>query len=118
MKSYLFLVVLFCTGCAMNNAVDRTGVDVVVAHTGHYFDTAIADSFIKGETTRDQVEAAMGKPDAVSKFSDGRVTTNYQYFASVQNSWTGQVQMKARVAIFNFDANGVLSSSALTVQGE
>jgi hypothetical protein len=120
MKTFLAILVLSCTACATggNTFSDSEGVDLVVSHTGHYFDAKLADSFAKNVSTREVIESEMGKPDTVTKMSNGIVMTVYNYFASVQNSVTGQVQMRVRSAVYTFDADGILRGSSLTLTGE
>lgn len=88
--------------------------------SGAAFDPAVAQQFEAGQTTRAQVEAALGPPVSVTSNSDGSSVIVYTHVVSSANSFSGRSQANANTAAFRFDANGVLVSSSVSspaVQG-
>lgn len=82
--------------------------------SGAAFDTTRADGFQEGTATRQQIEAALGKPTSVTTTGDGRTILVYSHVISRANGLTGAGQADATVASFVVDAQGVLRSKTVT----
>ena len=63
-------------GCMSNDVATSSGVPI---------DAAKVAQIVKGKTTRTEIEAAFGKPDATSMLPDGRRALTYNYSATNMN---------------------------------
>lgn len=80
---------------------------------GASFDHAAAAGFQPGQTTRAEVEAALGPPVQVTEAADGTTMLGYSHIVSRANGFTGKSAAEGRTAVFFFDAAGVLQRKSI-----
>lgn len=80
---------------------------------GASFDHAAVAGFQPGQTTRAEVEAALGAPVQVTEAADGTTMLGYSHIVSRANGFTGKAAAEGRTAVFFFDAAGVLQRKSI-----
>lgn len=90
-----FVILLALSGC-------------MTMESGTNFDSAAANSFQAGLSTRADVEARLGSPQSVTTGADGSSIIVYSHIESRANSLSGKSAATARSVAYRFDASGVL----------
>jgi S1-C subfamily serine protease len=89
--------------------------------SGTKVDQAQVSKFVAGQTTYDQIVAALGQPNAVAVAADGRRAATYSYvhsqarpesFIPLVGAFVGGADATAQSVTFVFDQAGVLQSGA------
>lgn len=76
--------------------------------SGTDFDMATAHSFKAGESTRADIERALGPPSSVTEASDGSSMLVYVHIESEANSFSGKSSARSRSVAYTFTPDGVL----------
>lgn len=78
--------------------------------SGTDFDPVSAHSFKAGESTRADVERALGPPSSVTEASDGSSMLVYVHIESQANSISGKSSAESRSVAYTFSPDGVLKA--------
>lgn len=76
--------------------------------SGTNFDSAAANSFQAGVSTRADVESRLGTPQSVTTSADGSAIIVYSHIESRANTFSGKSEATARSVAYLFDPAGVL----------
>lgn len=79
------------------------------AQSGTAIDAAAVAAFTEGVSTRQEVEARMGRPASVTTTTDGKTILVYTHVVSHANGFTGRGEAAAQSVGFVFDTKGVLT---------
>lgn len=85
--------------------------------SGTDFNLAAAQSFVAGETTRDEIEAALGEPYSVTEQADGSSMIVYVHTLAKGNSLSGRSSAETKSVAYLFDAAGVLTQRSIQQGG-
>jgi outer membrane protein assembly factor BamE (lipoprotein component of BamABCDE complex) len=87
------------------------------SEVGTTFDYSAAARFKEGQSTKTEIEAALGPATTVTTSANGNSALVYQHVVGKANGFTGKAGAVGQTATFIFDKNGTLIQKTLSTIG-